>query len=537
MTVLRWYQREAVDSIFAYFQSGKTGNPLVALPTATGKSVVIAAFVHEALQYYPTTRCLMLTHVKELVKQNFDKIKLIWPQAPVGIYSAGMGRKEIRKPITFGGVQSVANNVAAFGHIDFVIVDEAHLVSPEEETRYQQVISALRVVNPYVKVIGFTATWWRRKQGALTNAGLFTEICYDRTKPDDFRRFIAEGYLSPLIVPAHLQTKLDVSEVQVTAGEYNSKQLEAAVDSPTVTTAALREACHYGQDRRSWLTFCSGIDHAEHCAAILNGWGIKTCTVHSKMSKSERDDNIAAWYAGKFRCMTNNNVLTTGIDHPALDMIIMLRPTLSSLLWVQMLGRGMRVSPQTGKVNCGVLDFAGNTLRNGPVDDPNIPGRPRPGGGGDAPVKICDNCSNYCHTSVRFCDVCGYEFPTVEKLANQHSQAPLMTFDMPVVETFKVTNVSYMDYLSKAENRTIKVTYFAGIRAFNEYISIESDKPFARKKAHDWWRQRHFVEPPATMNEALSRTSELRIPTAIRVHVNKTHNGKPAPEVLGYEWH
>lgn len=527
---LRWYQDEAVYSLFDYF-SRKTGNPLVALPTATGKSVVIAKFIHDALAYYPSTRVLMLTHVKELIAQNAKKLKSIWPQAPVGIYSAGLGRKEVRKPITFGGVQSVANNVEAFGHIDLVLIDEAHLVSPEDETRYQQVISKLRIVNPHVKVAGFTATWWRKKQGALTNDGLFTEICYNRTTPDDFRRFIAEGYLSPLVVPAHLRTKLDVSDVSIQGGEYNSKQLEAAVDTETVTHEALREMCHYGQDRRAWLVFCSGIAHAEHCAAVLNGWGIRTGVVHSKLSTQERDDTLADWYAGKLRCVTNNNVLTTGIDYPAIDLIAMLRPTLSSLLWVQMGGRGMRPSIETQKRNCLMLDFAGNTLRNGPIDDPNIPGRPRPGGGGDAPVKICDSCGNYNHTSVRFCDVCGAEFPTVEKLVNQASTLAVMSSDTPIIETFRVTNVSYADYHTKAEKRSIKVTYYAGIRAFSEYISI-GGAGLALHRAHNWWKQRHFIEPPLTIEEALNRTSELRVPSAIVVHINRQY-----PEILGYEWH
>lgn len=111
-----------------------------------------------------------------------------------------------------------------------------------------------------------------------------------------------------------------------------------------------------------------------------------------------------------------------------------------------------------------------------------------------------------------------------------------MTFDAPVVETFKVTNVSYSDYLSKKDNRTIRVTYYAGIRAFHEYVSIGgSGLPLHR--AHNWWKQRHFVDCPNTIEEALARTSELRIPSAIRVHINKTYNGKPSPEILGYEWH
>ena len=111
-----------------------------------------------------------------------------------------------------------------------------------------------------------------------------------------------------------------------------------------------------------------------------------------------------------------------------------------------------------------------------------------------------------------------------------------MTFDAPIVETFNVTAVTYGDWMAKSGNRVLKCTYFSGIRAFSEYISIESDKTFAIHKAHNWWKQRHFVEPPSTMGEALARTSELRVPSKVRVHVNKTYNGKPAPEILGYEW-
>lgn len=523
----RYYQVEAVDALFDYF-THKRGNPLVALPTATGKSVVIALFCYRALSLYPRTRIVVLTHVKELIKQNYDKLRTAWHHAPAGIYSAGLNRKDTAAQILFAGIQSIVNAIDLIGWVDLIIIDEAHLVSPEDETRYMIVIGALLKINPLLKVWGTTATWWRKKHGALTNEGIFTDICYDRTKPDDFRRFIVEGFLSPLVARA-TQVKLDVSEVSLSNGDYNTKQLEAAVDNDSITQAALREVVLNSDGRRAWMFFCSGIAHAEHCADILNNWGIRTGVVHSKLAGGQRDQVLQDWYSGRLRAVTNNNVLTTGIDYPAIDLIAMLRPTLSSSLWVQMLGRGMRVT--TGKTNCLVLDFAGNTARLGPVDDPDIPGRPRPGPPGDAPVKICEHCGTYNHMAARYCDYCAAAFPPAEEKISAHaSDAPLMSQELPIIETFKVTGVNYNDHLSKAENRTIRVTYHCGLRAFYEYVSI-GGSGFALHKAKDWWMRRHHSEPPDNIDEALAHCSELRCPKAIRVYVNTKY-----PEIVSHIW-
>lgn len=527
MIIPRQYQVEAVDALFEYFmQNG--GNPLVALPTATGKSVVIALFCYRAVNLYPRTRIGIFTHVKELIEQNYNKLMEAWPQAPAGIFSAGLKRKDANKQILFGGIQSVANVIDELGWFDLIIVDEAHLVSPEDETRYMKVIDAIKRRNPNLKVWGTTATWWRKKQGALTNEGIFTDICYDRTKPEDFQRFIAEGFLSPLIARA-TQTKLDVSEVATVNGDYNAKQLEAAVDHNSITQSALREVCYAGEGRRAWLMFCSGIAHAEHVAEMLNSWGIRTGVVHSKVKN--RDEIIAAWKRGEYRCVTNNNVLTTGIDYPAIDLIGMLRPTRSSSLWVQMLGRGMRVSPRTLKRDCLVLDFAGNTMRLGPVDDPEIPGRPRPGPPGDAPVKQCPQCQTYNAMSVRFCSYCAYEFPRSENIVAQSSSAPLMSSDLPVYETFTVDSCTYDDYYSKTDNRSIKVSYHCGIRTFAEYVSI-GGTGFPLHKAKNWWMQRSNVEPPETIEDALDVVSSLRVPTRIRVWLSTKY-----PTIVEHEWH
>ena len=187
----RDYQDAAVDSIFHYFTC-HSGNPLVVLPTGTGKSVVIGEFIRQAFEKYPQTRVMKLTHVKEIIEQNLDKLLTIWPTAPAGVYSAGLGRKEKHLPITFGGVGSVARATPDhFGRIDLLIIDECHLVSPNESTMYQKVIQGLKDLNPYLKVIGFTATPYRLGHGMLTDeGGLFTDICFNASELEAFNWFI-----------------------------------------------------------------------------------------------------------------------------------------------------------------------------------------------------------------------------------------------------------------------------------------------------------------------------------------------------------
>lgn len=546
---LRWYQEEAIDSLFTYFseyggtdKDGKPveANPVIALPTGTGKSLVIGGFVQRVMSMWPGQRFMALTHVKELIEQNANKLTDLWPNAPLGIYSAGLKQRDTALPIIFGGVASVVNNIEMFGWRDILMIDECHLVSPKSETMYGEVIRGLRRVNPFLKVIGLTATAFRLGQGRITDGGLFTHVCYDQTGVESFNRLIAEGYLSPLI-PKRTRTELDVSSVGMNNGEFAAGQLQDAVDKQEITYAALQEACEYGYDRRSWLVFASGVEHAEHVAQMLNYMGVPAAAVHAKTKN--REEVIKAFKRGELRALVNNNVLTTGFDYPPIDLIIMLRPTMSPGLWVQMLGRGTRpwaggyldigngeqVYIEGPKQNCLVLDFAGNTRRLGPINDPVIPKR-KSGLPGDAPVKICEACGVYNHTSARFCVNCGTEFIFETKIDAHAATEELLRSDLPIVETFDIDRVFYHRHGKEGSPPMIKVQYYCGMRMFNEFVCLEHPG-FAAKKARDWWRQRHWGEPPATTDEALRYLSELRVPRRVRVWVNKKY-----PEVLGYEY-
>ena len=110
----RSYQIEAVQSIFNYFAT-QTGNPLVAMPTGTGKSIVIARFLQKVFQLYSGQKVMVLTHVKELIVQNHAKLMAIWPNAPAGLHSAGLNQRDTVQPILFGGIASVHKKWAEFG--------------------------------------------------------------------------------------------------------------------------------------------------------------------------------------------------------------------------------------------------------------------------------------------------------------------------------------------------------------------------------------------------------------------------------------
>jgi DNA repair protein RadD len=530
---LRWFQSEAVGSIYQYYASGATGNPIVALPTGTGKSVVIAEFLRGILQNWPFQRVMCLTHVKELIDQNSKKMLDHWPEAPVGIYSAGLNQRDVGFPIVFGGVASVANCIEKFGHRDLLIVDECHLISGKENSNYGKVIAGLKAINPLLKVIGLTATKYRLGQGLLTEGEdrLFTDVCYDLTDLNGFNRLLDEGWIVPLI-PKRTNMELNTTDVKIQAGDFVQSQLQEAIDKDSITYAACKEMLQYGANRRSWLNFCAGVEHSEHVAACLRTMGIDAVAVHSKMGNAERDKAIAAFKSGDLRCICNNNVLTTGFDHPGIDFIGMLRPTVSTGLWVQMLGRGTRPSPDTHKENCLVLDFAGNTAKLGPINDPVIPRKRKKGEIGVAPVRICEACGTYNHARATHCIGCGAEFKFAPKIQTFASTQELIkrVQDPPVLEMFPVNRVIYNRYQKPNSVPVMKVSYFCGLRMFHEYIALENSG-YAGRIAKEWWLQRIGSMPPKSVDEALKYVTSLKVPQQIKVVINRKN-----PEIVGAIW-
>ena len=509
MLTLRPYQEAAIAAIYKYYEEN-SGNCCVVIPTAGGKSLVMASFIEGVLKAWPDQRILIVTHVRELIAQNHAEMIGLWPEAPAGIYSAGLGKREAQARVLFAGIQSIHRRAHEIGHTDLVLIDEAHLIPGNSSTMYRRFLDALHAINPALKVIGLTATPFRTGSGMLHEGkdALFTDIAYEAPVRD----LIDAGYLSPL-VSKQPNTRLDVSKVGTRAGDFIARDLAAAVDQDATTRAAVAEIITHGKDRKSWLAFCSGVDHARHVAEEFARQGITCRTIFGNTPKEERDAIIAAFKRGEIRALASMGVLTTGFNAPAVDLIALLRPTKSAGLYVQMVGRGTRLAPD--KENCLVLDFAGNVRRHGPIDLVR-PKRPGDGGGGEAPTKVCPECDSIMALSATECPDCGYVFPPREvKIAPTAATLPVLS---PKVQWLPVHGVSYSRHDKRGGRPSMKVTYSCGLKSYNEWVCVEH-QGYARQKALEWWQKRAPGCPmPRTVDDAIAQAGKLTRPIAISVH-------------------
>lgn len=512
MTVtLRPYQRAAVESLYHYF-STNTGNPLIVLPTGAGKSLTMAAFIKEALEKYPETRIVLLTHVKELIEQDAKAIIRYWPEAPIGIWSAGVGLKQ-KAQITVAGIQSVHSMPAKFGGTDLVIVDEAHLIPRSSDTMYGRFLAGLRHHNPALKVIGLTATHYRMDSGLLAEGDdrIFTDVAFEAEVGD----LIKDGYLCPLVAK-NGATKADLSDVHTRGGEFVANELQNAMDKNHLIEGALDEVAKYAHDRKHILGFCAGVNHAAHCAEAAQARGWTADFVTGDMTPVERAAKIEAFTSGRLRFLFNAMLLTTGFDYPSIDCIVMLRPTKSTGLYVQIMGRGLRNDGI--KENTLVLDFAGNVERHGPIDQIKVK---RKGAKGEsvsvAPVKECPDCHELLHTSVMLCPGCGHEWERGDSHGTQAADAVIVAaLEKP--RLYLVDRVEYSKHEKQGKPPSLKVTYWCGPSIFEEWVPIEDKRSFVKKHAVQWFWARGAM-CPESVEGALDMIRQNRIPAPDNITV------------------
>lgn len=422
---LRDYQVASVTEVLGAVDAGE--HPCLMLPTAAGKSAVLAALCHHFVEKQGK-RVLMLTHVKELIEQNAKRLHDYWRAltggqfAPVGIYSAGLRQKRLGHRITYAGVQSIASRIGEIADmVDVIIVDESHLIPTKGEGRYRQVFAACSGATR----IGLTASPWRLGHGSLCEGegAMFTKLL--NPPGTSVREMVDAGWLAPLRSKHTDVQLLDlVGEVTKRGGEYVESELAAAINlsEPNEKIAAEIVARMNAGDRRHCLVFCVSIAHAGEMARILSALGAPTGVVHGEMSALERTDVLTRFRVGELRCVANVNVLTTGYDFPDLDMMAFCRPTLSPVLYVQMGGRGTRlkVDGTTPHQDCLVLDFAGLVRKHGPITDVRPP-RAKGAVKGEMPIRTCPVCSELVMISCLVCPSCGHEWEAPEKAAKLHT--------------------------------------------------------------------------------------------------------------------
>lgn len=491
------------------------------MPGGSGKSVVIASLAKDALQNWPGTRILMLVHSKELILQNADKLKKLWPGAPLGIYSASVGRRDIGEPITYAGIGSVAKRAHQLGRIDLCIIDEVHAVSTTESGIYRKLIADLLTINQHMRIVGLSASPYRLGHGLITEGeeAIFSEIL----EPVSIEELVHQNHLVPLR-SKHTSHMLDTNGLHKRQGEYISSEMEAKFNTDDHNSAVVQEIIEKARDRKHWLIFCSGVAHSEAVAQRFRDAGIVAESLDGMHSKKERERKLADFESGKMRAICSIGILTTGYDFPALDCIVFLRSTMSPGLYLQMAVRGMRIHP--GKKDCLVLDFAGVVETHGPITCVQPP-KKAGDGGGEAPVKVCDHCAELCGLSARTCPACGHEFPPPPE-----KKLELRTDDIMGLEGTEtaITDWRWRVHISRSTGKSmLAVTYYAGLtdKGVTEYLPVLHDG-FAGQKA-----TRHLLSMAQRSKVDLFDLFKLTDETALDAIIVAMNQSKP-PSMIKY---
>lgn len=545
MLELRYYQRESLDALYAYWANGG-GNGLIVLPTGAGKALVQAKLFEELLADYPDMRILNVTHSANLVGQNFKEFVGLAPFAPAGIYSAGLGRRDTRAQVLFAGIQSVWNKVDQLGAIDLVMVDEAHAISRNANTQYGKFFKEVRRLNPDSRTAGTTATDYRMDSGRLTDDLEDDEAVDEHGEPAKFKlfddvvyeaeigRLMDEGYLTRL-TSSKTTAKIDLKGVGTRGGEYIPGQLSDAAER--IIEAAVAEDMAISADRRAGLFFSTSKENARHIAECVRRHG-RPCAVLTSDNAHEEDRIFNDFRAGKIWAISSVSKITTGTNFPFVDFISLILSTKSPGKLVQILGRGTRNCE--GKTDCLIADHGKNLAYHGPIDQirPKAPGK----GDGEQPRKQCPQdatdengnagCGELIPISVMKCHCCGYVFPPSEeeKITAHADNAPVLSSEKP---WSRVQSRRFYHHPAKNPDKpdTVKVAYMVGFKTVNEWV-CPSHTGYPKSKADRYWLQHGGLRPfPKSWEEWLARQDELR-PTA-EVQLDYSKNSR-YPDVVGY---
>jgi DNA repair protein RadD len=524
---LRWYQQGAVEEVLDYMAESD-GNPCVELPTGAGKTPTMVALIRHVMSNWPDSKILVLAHVKELVEQGHASLARFAPEIEAGIYQAALRRRDADQPVIYASIQSVANKAALFGRPDLILIDEAHRIPVSGDGQYLTFIRSVQRLNPYARVIGFTATPYRLAGGEVCGKGkVLNSIVYKAP----VARLIDEGFLCRPVVKSSV-AKADLSGVAIVNGDYNNAQMEERVTADWLISQAVDELVQLASGRNKWLIFGASQKHIERLSdAFMLRHNIDIPTLTDKTPSKKRAQLIADFKAGKYRGMLNVNILSEGFDDPTVDCVGLFRPTKSPGLYYQQVGRGFRVHPS--KRDFLVLDFADNVVEHGPIDDIKAPGSKR--GNGDAPVKVCPQCRSFCPSAATECKECGHEFPPVERSEiPKHnvtaSAAPILLAD--AAKWADVHGWKMRRHEKPGKPPSLRVDYRVGLMDVSEWLCFEHGGR-ARADAVDWWVARGGRRPaPRTIDEAIARKDE-EVVCPRKIHV--IAHGK-YPRIIGYRY-
>lgn len=380
MISLRTYQSKVIDDLRSTLRTHK--RVCLQVPTGGGKTIIASYIMQSAVA--KGNKVLFLVHLRELIEQTSAKLQA-FGDIKHGVIAAGFPSSD--GDIQLAMVQTLNRRQSEFIP-DLIVIDEAHHATANQ---YKRVLEQY----PNAFVLGLTATPIRLDGKGLKD--IFNAIV---TGPS-VKSLMDEGHLNRyryFSVPR----MLDTSGIKTKMGEYDQEQLQKAIDESGIVGDAVGHYQQYLAGKKA-IVFCQRIKHSKQVTELFKAAGIEACHLDGSMSKPDRESVIEKFRAGEIKVLSNCSLISEGFDVPDCDGVIMLRPTKSLGLYLQMIGRGLRPSENPTIV----LDHVGNYTRHGlPCDlrDWTLEGKTKTEQ--QISVKTCKKC--FAVFTGTKCSECGF---------------------------------------------------------------------------------------------------------------------------------
>ena len=341
MVNLRAYQIEAIEKIKDKFTTHF--RQYIEMPTGSGKTITFLSYAH---RYHK--KILIIVPSKELMKQVYQTCLIFFNKNEIS--RKGDNHNEEIRNVHICIINSLRDfyleNIIN-RDFDLIIIDEAH---HSQSNSYLRFIKKRCQIFPNQKILGVTATPDR------TDGKMLNEILFDCSFKLEIEQLIENSFLCD-VEGFNVKTKIDISDIDSHNGDFSLRELynKLCVDS---RNKIILDICKSQMLDRKVLIFCINIDHSKIISKLLNDHGISSAHIDGTMNSDERFSILSAFRKGEISFLTNCQLLTEGFDEPSIDGIILARPTKSRSLFLQMIGRGLRISP--GKKSCKIIDIVDN---------------------------------------------------------------------------------------------------------------------------------------------------------------------------------
>ena len=422
---LRPYQKKVISDTYSLIKQGQK-RVMIFSATGSGKTIIASKIVYDAVSR--SKRVLFVVHREILVNQTYNKFSAFGLRC--GFIKAGWA-EDANAPVQIASVQTLAcRDNWKNQHFDVIFYDECHLVAFAAVSR--QMMSE---IFPNALYLGLTATPYRLSKRESLGDIYSALVCAPMPKT-----LIESGFLSKPSYYGLNFVNADLDQVKTVGGDYSKSQLSTVCDKPILIEQIVKTWLELAYGRPT-IAFAVGVKHAENIAEKFNKVNIPAAVVSGKTPIPIRNQLYDQLAKGELLVLASCAALSEGFDVPEVSCVILARPTQSKALYMQQLGRGIRLAPD--KTDCLVLDQSSNVLRHGFIEDLEsielTPSSQKEKKAGKPPLKLCPSdkggCGSYVYSFQMKCKHCGYNFE-VNKLIEILGSSRLISPDDEVKLTF-----------------------------------------------------------------------------------------------------